>query len=149
MDYPADSRAAVDVAAKLAATDATALPRIEIVEERRRSHDATFRARVVSEAMASGVRVEELARRYGICTSLIYRWRREARGPAVAAPAVRLVPVRVAEPARLEPNAAARPTRDSKQPGVIEIVLDGGARIRVDGDVSVAALRRVLTALRG
>ncbi len=130
-DNPAGLVGAVDVAAKLAATDATPLPRIEIVEERRRSHDASFRARVVSEAMAPGARVQELARRHGICTSLIYRWRRGARGLALASPAVKLVPVRVAEPAKPEPNAAARPTRDSKRPGVIEIALDGGARIRV------------------
>ena len=125
------------------------MPHIEIVEERRRSHDAAFRARVVSEAMVPGARVEELARQYGICTSLIYRWRRGARGPALESPTVKLVPVRVAELARPEPNAAARPTRGGKRPGLIEIALDGGVRIRVDGDVSVAALRRVLTALRG
>ena len=41
--------------------------------------------------------------------------------------------------------AAALQTRR----GMIEIELDGGVRVRVDGDVSLAALRRVVTALRG
>lgn len=36
-----------------------------------------------------------------------------------------------------------------RRPGVIEIELDGGVRVRVDGDVSLAALRRVVAALRG
>jgi len=149
MDYPAVEGESSGVAAKLAATDAASLPRIEIVEERRRSHDAAFRARVVSEALVPGARVEELARRHGICTSLIYRWRRAARGPALSAPTVRLVPVSVAEPAEPVPSGATGPRRDSERAGRIEIELDGGIRIRVDDDVKLAALRRVLTALRG
>ena len=72
------------VAAKVAATDAAPLPRIEIVEERRRSHDAGFRARVLAAASAPGARVEEVAQRYRICTSLIYRWRRVALGPPLS-----------------------------------------------------------------
>ena len=93
--------------------------------------------------------MEELARRHGICTSLIYRWRRAASGPALSAPSVRLVPVSVAEPAKPEPSAATGPRQDSERPGRIEIELNGGIRIRVDDDVNLAALRRVLTALRG
>jgi len=61
-------------AATVAATEA----RIEIVGERRRVHDAAFRARVVAEALTPGVRMQDLARRHGLCTSLIYRWRRGA-----------------------------------------------------------------------
>jgi hypothetical protein len=40
------------VAGKLAATDAASLPRIEIVEERQRVHDAAFRARVVAASLS-------------------------------------------------------------------------------------------------
>ena len=58
-------------AATVAATEA----RIEIVGERRRVHDAAFRARMVEECLAPGARVQDLARRHGIYTSLIYRWR--------------------------------------------------------------------------
>jgi hypothetical protein len=32
---------------------------------------------------------------------------------------------------------------------MIVIELDGGVRVRVDGEVSLAALRRVISALRG
>ena len=138
------------VAAKVAATDAAPLPRIEIVEERRRSHDAGFRARVLAAASAPGARVEEVAQRYRICTSLIYRWRRVALGPPLSAPSVKLVPVRLAEPRKIEPSVvAARPRPEAKRPGPIEIELENGIRIRVDADVSQAALRRVVTALRG
>ena len=150
MDYFGHEREASGVAATLAATDASSLPRIEIVEERRRSHDAAFRARVVADALAPGARVEELGRRYGICTSLIYRWRRAAQGLALASPSVKLVPVRLAEVSKPQPRPAApRPSGESKRPGPIEIELESGIRIRVDADVSLAALRRVVTALRG
>ena len=150
MDHVEHEHEASGVAAKLAATDVASLPRIEIVEERRRVHDAAFRARVVAASLAPGARVEELARRYGICTSLIYRWRRATSGPALRAPAVRLVPVRVADARQAEPRAAvSRAAGEAKRPGLIEIELDNGIRVRVDADVSLAALRRVVTALRG
>jgi transposase len=141
---------AARVAVTVAATDAASMQRIEIVGERRRAHDAAFRARVVAECMVPGTRVQELARRHGICTSLIYRWRRVATPQAGAASAVRLVPVRVSEPRPAEKQAApARPAGEARRSGLIEIELSGGVRVRVDGEVSLAALRRVMTALRG
>ena len=140
-----------DEAATVAATAAASMQRIEIVGERRRAHDAAFRARVVSEALVAGTRVRDLARRHGICTSLIYRWRRVASPAAGAGSAVRLLPVRITEPR--EPEKRAAPARASapaaRRSGLIEIELDGGVRVRVDGDVSLAALRRVVAALRG
>ena len=151
MDYLEHDGDAAGVAATLAATNTASLPRIEIVEERRRSHDAGFRARVLAAASAPGARVEEVAQRFRICTSLIYRWRRGASGPPLSAPTVKLVPVRVAEVRKTEPSGvvAARPRPEAKRPGPIEIELENGIRIRVDADVSQAALRRVVTALRG
>lgn len=169
-------------AATVAATEA----RIEIVGERRRVHDAEFRARVVEECSVPGARMRDLARRHGICTSLIYRWRRSARppGPAVAAvrpdaaeltgsgkptlagPALEFVPIGVLErseeggprlvagssPAGValsSPGHAPlpRPAMDER-PGVIEIDLADGTRLRVDAFVNERALRRVLTVLR-
>ncbi len=83
--------------ASVAATEA----RIEIVGERRRVHDAAFRARVAAEALAPGARAQDLARRHGVCTSLIYRWRRDAMPREGAAAAVR------PETARLTPHLSS------------------------------------------
>lgn len=71
----------------MAATVAASEPRIEIVGERRRAHDAVFRGRIVAASRQSGTCVRDLARRHGICASLIYRWRR-ATPPPMATPSV-------------------------------------------------------------
>ena len=139
-----------DEAASVAATVATPMQRIEIVGDRRREHDAAFRAMVVEQAGQPGARVQDVARRHGICSSLIYRWRRAASPQAGAGSAVQMVPVRVAEP-RAEARAAPRPPQletTRTRSGLIEIEFAGGTRVRVDGDVSLAALRRVVAALR-
>ena len=169
-----------------AATVAATGARIEIVGERRRVHDAAFRARVVAEASVPGVRMRDLARRHGLCTSLIYRWRRDAMPRDGAAVAVRpepAGPTRPGEPREAtsvlefvpigvlgqaedggpalvaRPSAAGmapsssgsaplpRPAMEDR-PGVIEIDLADGTRLRVDAFVNERALRRVLTVLR-
>ena len=134
-------------AATVAATDAAPMQRIEIVSDRRRAHDAAFRAEVLAEAGVPGARVQDVARCHGVCTSLIYRWRRVASPQAGAGSAVRLMPVRVAgaQPHTPPPSRQA----DARRTGTIEIEFAGGVRVRVDGDVGLAALRRVVTALRG
>jgi transposase len=164
----------------VAATEA----RIEIVGERRRVHDAAFRARVVAEASVPGARMRDLARRHGLCVSLIYRWRRDATlreaaavqpevagptltgGPRVATSALEFVPIGVlgqAEdggpalvagpsaigmaPSSSGPAPLPRPAMEDR-PGVIEIDLACGTRLRVDAFVNERALRRVLAALK-
>ena len=138
-----------DEAATLAATVAAPMARIEIVSDRRRAHSAEFRAAMVAQSLVPGVRIQDLARRSGICASLIYRWRREQ--PVSAAPA-QLVPVRIASesPPRIAPVAPPRGELPiTSGAGSIEIELAGGVRVRVGEDVSLPALRRVIAALRG
>jgi transposase len=140
------------VAATVAATDSEARPRIEIVGERRRVHGAGFRALVVSEAMQPGARIQDVARRHGVGPSLIYRWRRLAQSETGDA-AVRLFPVRIGGPQAAGPPASEPPpprvAPRTRRPGMIEIELIGGVRVSVDERVNAAALRRVLSALRG
>ena len=106
---------------------AASMQRIEIVSDRRRAHDPAFRARVVVESYAPGTQVRELADRHGICTSLVYRWRRERVVVAGTGSALRLVPVRLVEeqPAakkQHEPWSAPTPTpRAAAKPASMEI----------------------------
>jgi len=125
------------------------MPRIEIVADRRRAHSAAFRADVVAESRAPGVRVQDVADRHGICPSLVYRWRRTAGADAAGDGAVRLFPVRIAgalDETRPPAPAASRPVV-ARRAGSIELA--GDVRVRVDESVSVVALRRVLSVLRG
>jgi transposase-like protein len=70
--------------------------------------------------------VPEVARQHGICTSLVYRWRRMAHPQAGAGLPLRLLPVRVAEAGAVK-AAATRPP-EPRRPGSIEIER-GGIRI--------------------
>jgi len=136
-------------AATVAATHGEATPRIEIVSDRRRAHSAAFRADVVAASLTPGVRIQDVADRHGICPSLIYRWRRTAGAKAARDGAVRLFPVRIADaPDETRPAAASRPAA-ARRAGSIEIELAGDVRVRVEETVSAAALRRVLSVLRG
>ena len=66
-------------------------------------------------------------------------------------PTGRLFPVRVvAAAAETSPAIAPGPDRASqRRTGLIEIELSGGVRVRVDEGVNAAALRRVMSVLRG
>jgi hypothetical protein len=93
-------------------------------------------------------RIQELARQHAICASLIYRSRRKASPQVGSAWAVQLVAVWTSS----EKPIGGLPTRPRHQPngaGTIEIDFIGGVRVRVRGEVSLPALRRVIAAVRG
>ncbi len=172
----------------MAATVAASESRIEIVGERRRAYDAGFRAQLVQASLAPGVRIRDLARRHGVCVSLIYRWRRSAPPVVVVTPATEVrpdtanqmasgrtgfaasalefVPIGVFGRAADEgpalvagrfPTVAPQPPSDraprpgsamGERPGLIEIDLSDGTRLRVDAFVNERALRRVMAVLK-
>ena len=94
----------------------------------------------------------EMAARHGIYRSLVFQWRRQARdGLLVAEPTPEFVPVRVAVADRRDkmlPEPEPTPPL-SRKAAAIEIELPDGIQVRVGEEVSLAALRRVLAALRG
>jgi transposase len=106
---------------------------------------------IVVESSEPGSRVQDVAARHGICPSLVYRWRRQAGASVKNGSSVHLFPVRIAAaPEDGILNAArADPTPKPRRAGVIEIELSGGIRVSVEEGVSVAALRRVMSVLRG
>ena len=136
-------------AATVAASEGSAATRIEIVSERRRSHDAEFRARIVAASLVPGTNIKELARRHGLCSSIVYRWRRTDIPRAGAASAVRLVPVQIADPRKVQGPASLKPPPHQEATGRIEIELENGVRVHVDAHVTTTTLRRVIAALRG
>ena len=79
--------------------------------------------------------------------NLLSTWRSlERRGRLVGRLPARFVPVRLLE---APPPTAAIPPSPNATAETIEITLPDGSRVRVGNDVSLATLRRVMTALRG
>ncbi len=129
--------------------------------ERRRRWSLHDKLRLVAEASEPGAMIRAVAARSGVSESLLFTWRRQARegllGGAVSQSPV-FVPVQTLAPtgrALTLPDERPRPavplaptTRSAGTPGLIEIDLGGGRQVRVGRDVNLAALRRVLAALR-
>jgi transposase len=128
--------------------------RVEVLDglERRRRWSQDDKARIVEETLAPGAKVTEVARRNGVAASLVFTWRRQARGAAVAMP--RFAPVRIAPAAEpddgtrppIEDDSRMRPVSSARH-GLIEIELGNRRRVRVDAQVDPEALARVLDVL--
>ena len=135
----------------------------------RRGYDLDFKLKVLNEPFAPDVSVAAVARRHGMNSNVLFRWRKQFRDGRLggkALPAAGVVPVHVADDAgdvRLlsatrEPGGenvkASGPTEPApaqgggKIPGLIEIETAGGVKLRLSGRVDDRALRRVLAAIR-
>ena len=140
----------------MAGTDAStgagtgASGRVEIVTrgERRRSFSPEEKVQLVAETFQPGETVTTVSRRHGICTSLLHRWRRVARGevPSLRAPRPRLLPVRLVarDAAAAQPKPAPVP---DIAPAPIEVVLRNGRVLRVAPTTDLAAVARHAAAL--
>ena len=122
--------------------------------ERRRRWSTEEKRRIVKESTERGAVMRAVAARNGICESLLYAWRRQMRdGTLRESETPAFVPVRVFG-APMDPMSSttemerAPPARSETRSDLIEIELGDGRQVRVGRDVNLAALRRVLTALR-
>jgi transposase len=128
----------------------------EVGRRQRRWWSDEDKARIVAECDRPGMSVSLVARRHDLNANLLFSWRRQIRErqhgadeiafvPAVIAPQEPAADRLTAAPAESQPVlASSAPSRPS---GRIEIVLGGSRRIIVDGDVSTAALARVIGVL--
>lgn len=134
------------------------------VERRRRWRDED-KLRIVAEAEAPGAVFALVARRHEISRGQLWKWRGQVRrGELVQVPMEpEFIPVRVMANAALsvprasgksasvndasaDPLPQTRPTRSDASR--VEIVLPDGTCVRVDDGIGVAALRRVMAAVR-
>ena len=132
---------------------------VEIItgRERRRRWSLRDKLRIIDDTREPGARICDVAARHGVCESLVFTWRRQAReGLLTDAETQVFMPVQtlgMSEPmtavsAHQEQPAAIRSEPGRPQPGLIEISLGDGRQVRVGSDVNLAALRRVLAALK-
>jgi len=118
-------------------------PRYEMIASTRRRWLREQKLAILAEVDAPGGSVSEAARRHGLHTSLLFRWRRDLAKhtrPASAPPEQSFLPVRLPPPSMPALPAPARS-------GTIEVVLAGGRTLRVGADVDTAVLVRIVEAL--
>jgi transposase len=133
--------------------------------ERRRQWTPEDKAALLAEVEAAGGRVSLVARRHGISKSLLYNWRSAwraalaARGSLATPPgSAEFIQLGVVADTANAGSAMRMPAGATwrqkvgaalaERPGVMEIDLPAGVRVRVDGSVDEAALRRVLAVVR-
>jgi transposase len=122
---------------------------------------------IIGEAFSPGSSISQTIERHSINSGQLYSWRKqlldgELCGPRQALPQFARVDIDpVARLDRVSPllvSVAAEPAKEIVAParednqngdGQIEIKLQSGIVIRVDGKIGTAALRRVLDALEG
>ena len=107
-------------------------------DERRRRWSDEERARILAAVEEPGAVVAEVARRADVCTSLVYKWRREARSTANAPGFAQVV----VENTPRAPTPAAEPDL-----GAILVEVNG-ARIRIGANTPSALIVATLKALR-
>lgn len=147
-------------------------PRFEVIASTRRSWSVTQKRAIIGEIGVGDATLSDVARRHGIHTSLLFRWRRDLgsevpatasephRGSTPPAPrtALSFVPVMLAPPASSTPAAVPCSTKAENMKaenmkagaigsGIIEIAIAGGRTVRVGPDVDASALVRIIAAL--
>ncbi len=123
--------------------------------ERRRRWRCEEKLRIVAEVERPGASFNAVARRHEVSRGLLWNWRRQVReGVLAPEPLPMFVPVQITadvpHPDRLALSSPC-PTPSKAVPVAadgIEIALPDGTCIRVGADVGLAALRRVMTAVR-
>jgi transposase len=126
--------------------------RVEIVTrgEVRRSYTPEEKARLLTEAAVPGARVLLVAQRHGVSPSLMYRWRRQAKGRAVRKAPPRppaFVPLLLDGGKPASGSPPARPPEGDGLGGQVEVVLRNGRLLRVGVGADAAAVARLAAAL--
>ncbi|AUN31007.1 IS66-like element accessory protein TnpA [Niveispirillum cyanobacteriorum] len=132
-----------------------AYQRLEVLTgtERRRKWSDAEKARLVEAAFRPGIVVKEVARRFGVHESLLYRWRRQlgASVSTVDSPVPVFAPVQLApvdEPMAVPVVEATIPAPSPPAALVAEIsvLLPGGVEVRLRGSVDLALAKAVIRA---
>lgn len=117
---------------------------------RRRIRSDTQKVKIVEALMKPGASVLEISARYGVHTSLLYRWRRQHEQRLLSsgsrsARAARLIPVSVRQSSPEQDDSMA--AEAVRSPGRIEIAFQGGRQVQIHGAVEQTTLRAVLQEL--
>jgi transposase len=122
--------------------------RVEIFQGRaRRRWSEDDKRRLVAETLAPGETVHGVARRRGVSTSQLFTWRKRLRAEAGFPPPPPGVPGFAAVAIAPVPPLAGDAAEAS--PGLIEVELACGDRVRITGPADPAVVAAALRALAG
>jgi transposase len=107
-------------------------------EERRRRWSEEDRDRILAAINEPGAVIADVARRADVCTSLVYKWRKEARRLAGPPGFARVI---------VDDAAASAPPADEAGPAVI-VVRMNNALVRIGMHAPPAVIAATLKALR-
>ena len=111
-----------------------------------RRHDEE-KLRLVRGAFSPGAKLAEFTRAEGVDASLLYRWRRQLLGAVTERPSFAPLVVTGGD-GPVEAGGSAAPLPDPEPvPGIVEMELRRGARMRITGAADPAAIRAVMGAL--
>ena len=113
-------------------------------EERRRRWSDEERARILAAIDEPGAVVAEVARRADVCTSLVYKWRREARRAVSSSGFARVIVDDMRSPSSLPTST---PPPNETEPTVILVQMKD-ARVRIGVNAPSALITAMLKALR-
>ena len=125
--------------------------RIEVITgvAGRRRWSVEEKLRIVSESLMPDMPVSAVARRHGVRSNLLFKWRRQGAfgplpdsGPSFVP--IRLMPEPPSSPLEAPPGSLAGEAADR----MVEIALPNGCRLRVSAEIDGRALRRLVTALK-
>ena len=111
--------------------------------ERRRRWSDDERALILAELGKPGVRGVDVARQFGVCSGLLYTWRKKQRAVVAGSDHMQFAPVLLAGPKATPLSQPA--VLDTR---MIEIEVKG-ARVRLPACVSAAMVAATIRALRG
>ena len=140
---------------EIAQTSTGYVPSAKSMPDGRRNFRMADKKRIVAEAMAPGASVSGIARRYGIDTPLLFRWKREF-SPPPSEPV--FLPVTVSDgpdPDQVGEHSApacaqvSGPIIVERSPQEIEVELVGGRRVRFARDVEAETVRAMIALLEG
>jgi transposase len=97
-----------------------------------------LKGRIVRESLAPGVRISDVARKYGMCAQQLTTWRRAVRSGRLALVAD--------DPAEFVAIELSEPPTSSKSCAKIEIAV-GRIVLRLDGDTASTRLAEIVSAL--
>ncbi len=114
--------------------------------ERRRRWSSEEKLQILREASASGSSVITVARRYDICRSQIYQWRRAYRSGMLRSESLAVadfLPVEVCDVENEEPAVDETPSPDI----LISIELRHGRTVRLPSTLPCHEIRRLVAAV--